>query len=117
AEHQHLLMEMTRLAYADRARWVAGPPHRRLPVTGLPDREYAARRRTAFDPEKAQMYEWGDLDGGTTGFVVADARGDVLSVIQSVYKAFGSKVVPDGTGIVLHNRGGALIPVCAQSIY
>ena len=39
-------------------------------------------------------------------FVVADERGDVLSVIQSIYKSFGSTVVPPETGVVLHNRGG-----------
>jgi gamma-glutamyltranspeptidase/glutathione hydrolase len=106
AEQLHLLIEMTKLAYADRDRWVADPGHTSLPVAALLDKEYAARRRAAFDRDKAQMYQWGDLDGGTTGFVVADARGDVLSVIQSVYKPFGSTVVPPGTGVVLHNRGG-----------
>jgi gamma-glutamyltranspeptidase len=106
AEHLHLLIEMSKLAYADRDRWVADPIHTALPLAALLDKHYAARRRAAFDPDKAQTYEWGDLDGGTTGFVVADGRGDVLSVIQSIYKPFGSTVVPPGTGVVLHNRGG-----------
>ena len=47
----------------------------------------------------------GEVDGDTTGFVVADGRGNVLSVIQSLYKGFGSGVVPPGTGVVLQNRG------------
>jgi gamma-glutamyltranspeptidase/glutathione hydrolase len=106
AEHLHLLIEMSKLAYADRDRWVADPAHARLPIAALLDKEYAARRRSAFDPDKAQMYQWGDLDAGTTGFVVADRTGNVLSVIQSIYKPFGSTVVAPGTGVVLHNRGG-----------
>jgi gamma-glutamyltranspeptidase len=105
-EHLHLLIEMTKLAYADRDRWVSDPTHQDLPVQSLLAKEYAARRRGSFDPDKAQAYPWGDLDGGTTGFVVADGRGNVMSVIQSVYKSFGSTVVPPGTGVVLHNRGG-----------
>ncbi|PWU24329.1 MAG: gamma-glutamyltransferase [Candidatus Rokuibacteriota bacterium] len=105
-EHLHLLIEMTKLAYADRDRWVADPVHTELPLAALLDKEYAARRRAAFDPGKAQMYKFGDLDGGTTGFAVADDRGNVASVIQSIYKSFGSTVVPPGTGVVLHNRGG-----------
>jgi gamma-glutamyltranspeptidase/glutathione hydrolase len=105
-EHLHLLVEMTKLAYADRDRWVADPDHAELPVAALLAKGYAARRRTAFDPGKAQSYRWGDVEGGTTGFVVADDRGDVLSVIQSIYKSFGSTVVAPGTGVVLHNRGG-----------
>jgi gamma-glutamyltranspeptidase/glutathione hydrolase len=104
-EHLHLLLEMTKLAYADRDRWVADPVTSRLPVESLLDKAYAARRRAAFNLEKAQSYDPGEVDGDTTGFVVADGRGNVLSVIQSLYKGFGSGVVPPGTGVVLQNRG------------
>lgn len=104
-EHLHLLIELTKLAYADRDRWVSDPAHARLPIARLLDKEYAGRRRAAFDPDKAQRHQWGELDGDTTGFVVADGRGDMISVIQSLYKSFGSGVVAPGTGVVLHNRG------------
>ena len=104
-EHLHLLIEMTKLAYADRDRWIADPEHERLPIERLLDKAYAARRRRLYDPDKAQRHEWGDPDGDTTGFVVADGRGNVLSVIQSLYKSFGSGVVAPGTGVVLQNRG------------
>jgi gamma-glutamyltranspeptidase/glutathione hydrolase len=105
-EHLHLLIETTKIAYADRDRWVADPTHTRLPIGALLDKSYAARRRLGVDPDKAQAHQWGDLDGDTTGFVVADGAGNVLSVIQSIYKSFGAAVVPPGTGVVLHNRGG-----------
>jgi len=104
-EHLHLLLEMTKLAYADRDRWMADPAHAQVPVEALLDKAYAARRRAAFDPDKAMRHSWGDLDGDTTGFVVADGRGNVLSVIQSLYKGFGSGVMAAGTGVILHNRG------------
>jgi gamma-glutamyltranspeptidase len=104
-EHLHLLLEMTKLAYADRDRWIGDPTRARLPVEGLLDKGYAARRRRAFDPNKAQVYAGGELDGDTTGFVVADGDGNVISVIQSLYRAFGAGVVPPGTGVVLQNRG------------
>ncbi len=104
-EHLHLLLEMTKLAYADRDRWVADPAASRVPVLSLLDKAYAARRRARFDPDKAQRYDAGEVDGDTTGFVIADGRGNVLSVIQSIYKGFGAGVVPPGTGVVLQNRG------------
>jgi gamma-glutamyltranspeptidase/glutathione hydrolase len=104
-EHLHLLIEVTKLAYADRDRWVADPAHARVPVTELLSKDYAARRRRVFDPDKAGPYQAGELDGDTTGFVVADGAGNVISVIQSLYKSFGSGVVAPGTGVVLHNRG------------
>jgi gamma-glutamyltranspeptidase/glutathione hydrolase len=76
-----------------------------VPVTALLDKAYAARRRTAFDPKKAQTYAAGTPEGDTTGFVIADRDGNVVSVIQSLFGGFGSGVVPPGTGVVLHNRG------------
>src|SRR5206468_10520176 len=35
----------------------------------------------------------------------ADAEGNVISLIQSLYETFGSGIVAGETGIVLHNRG------------
>ena len=104
-EHVHLLLELTKLAYADRDRWIGDPAHARLPVAALLDKGYAATRRSAFDRGKAQPYAAGDPEGDTTGFVVADGRGNAISVIQSLFNGFGSGVVVPGTGVTLQNRG------------
>jgi len=104
-EHLHLLLEVVKLAYADRDRWIGDPAHTRVPVSALLDKEYAARRRKDFDPRKAGTYRAGEPEGDTTGFVIADGRGNMISVIQSVFNVFGSGVVPPGTGVVLQNRG------------
>jgi gamma-glutamyltranspeptidase len=104
-EHLHVLIEMVKLAYADRDRWIADPAAVSLPVDGLLDKAYAARRRNAFDRRKAQAYAFGDPHGDTTGFVVADGHGNLISVIQSLFNAFGSGIVVPGTGVALQNRG------------
>lgn len=104
-EHLHLLIEMVKLAYMDRDRWIGDPAHARVPVAGLLSKDYAARRRRDFDPGRAQTYRAGDPEGDTTAFVVADGRGNVASVIQSLFNGFGSGVVAPGTGVVLQNRG------------
>ena len=104
-EHLHLLLEVTKLAYADRDRWIGDPAQAHVPVEAMLDKTYAAARRKLFDPRKAGVYTPGDPDGDTTGFVVADGQGNIVSVIQSLFNAFGSGVVPPGTGFCLQNRG------------
>jgi gamma-glutamyltranspeptidase len=104
-EHLHLLLEVVKLAYADRDRWIGDPARAQVPTAGLLDKGYAAERMRQFDPRKAQAYVPGQPEGDTTGFVVADGHGNVLSVIQSLFNAFGSGVVPPGTGLCLQNRG------------
>lgn len=104
-EHLHLLIEVTKLAYADRDRWIGDPAFGSVPVAALLDKAYAAGRRQEFDPRKAGAYAPGEPDGDTTGFVVADGHGNLMAVIQSLFNAFGSGVVPPGTGVVLQNRG------------
>ena len=42
----------------------------------------------------------------TTYFTVVDREGNILSIIQSNYSAFGSKITVEGMGFVLQNRGG-----------
>jgi gamma-glutamyltranspeptidase/glutathione hydrolase len=44
-------------------------------------------------------------DGDTVYLCAADELGNVVSLIQSVSGSFGSGVVAEGTGVVLHNRG------------
>src|SRR5207249_9171369 len=103
-EHLHLLVEIAKLAYADRDRWIGDPAHATVPVAALLSKAYAERRRRDFDPAKAQSYTFGDPEGDTTGFVVADGHGNLISVIQSLFNNFGSGVVAEGTGVVLQNR-------------
>jgi len=105
-EHLHLLAEVAKLAYADRDRWLADPSLEHVPVKRLIDKTYADARRTFFDPKQAQPFgRWGSPNGDTTGFVIADPMGNVISAIQSLYNSFGSGIVVPGTGVTLHNRG------------
>jgi len=105
-QHLHLLLEVVKLAYADRDRFIGDPAHAHVPLVELLDKRYAARRYRAFDARKAQAYTAGDPDGGdTTGLVVVDRQGNVASVIQSLFNAFGAGIVVPGCGVVLQNRG------------
>lgn len=104
----HHLIEAKKLAYADLAAHIADPDHMRAGVGQLLDEGYLARRRAMIDPARAvERMEPGSAftAGETIYLTVADAEGNMVSFINSVYGYFGSGVVVPGTGIVLQNRG------------
>ena len=89
-----------------RPRPLGGRPRARARAGGGPaQQELRGAAAPGLRSRKAQWHKWGELDGDTTGFVVADAQGNIMSVIQSLYKSFGSGVVAPDTGVVLQNRG------------
>jgi len=110
ADYLHLFVEAKKLAFEDRARFYADPDFAEVPVAGLLSKEYAAGRRALIDPDKAaQSYPHGDpavlRDGDTIYLTVADAEGNMVSLIQSNYRGMGSGMTPPGLGFVLQNRG------------
>ncbi len=104
----HLTIEAVKLAYADRARWVADPRCAHLPIEELLSKDYAQGRAALVNPTKAQKSAspGGFRAGADTIYLTtADAHGNVVSLINSLFYPFGSGVVATGTGIALQNRG------------
>ncbi len=113
----HAMIEAKKLAYADLARYIGDPRGQKLPVTTLLSKEWAAQRAKLIDPNHANCnVKAGDLPAGndTTYLTVVDREGNMVSLIQSNFDAFGSGIVAPGTGFVLHNRG-ALFTLDASS--
>ena len=105
----HAMIEAKKLAYADVAKYLADPRGQKVPVKTLVSKEWAAERAKLIDPDKAACdVGAGEIATGndTTYLTVVDRDGNMVSLIQSNYAAFGSGIVPAGTGFVLHNRGG-----------
>jgi gamma-glutamyltranspeptidase / glutathione hydrolase len=109
AEHIHLFVEAKKLVYEDRAKYYADPDFANIPVQKLISKEYAAQRRKLIAVDHASDdFVSGDSllkSGETIYLTVADEEGNMVSLIQSNFSAFGSGVVPDGLGFVLQNRG------------
>jgi gamma-glutamyltranspeptidase/glutathione hydrolase len=121
AEYLHLLVEAKKIAFADRGAWIGDPST--TPAKALQQmlsKEYAAERRKEISRDKAAKdYKPLAIDGRTTPsggeapigrgdtvyLTAADAEGNVISLIQSIYETFGTALVAGNTGIVLHNRG------------
>ena len=120
ASYLHTLIEMKKLAFADRDQWAADPEFSDIPLDRLLDPNYLAGRARQIDPDAAassrapgvgmDMAVGGGAathdDSGDTVFLTAvDQWGNAVSWIQSLFAGFGSGLLEPETGIVLHNRG------------
>lgn len=105
-ERVHLQIEAVKLAFADRNRWIADPDLARVPVRALLDKAYAQGRAALIKPDAAlKRVASGALPASDTVYLTtADADGNVVSLINSLYLPFGSGVVAGRTGIALQNR-------------
>jgi gamma-glutamyltranspeptidase/glutathione hydrolase len=107
-DHLHWFVEAKKLAFEDRARFYADPAFAKIPLTELISKEYAAKRRSLIRPQAASVYPPGDLgpeEGDTIYLTTADAERNMVSLIQSNYRGFGSGMCPPGLGFRLQDRG------------
>ncbi|HEY2013556.1 MAG TPA: gamma-glutamyltransferase [Bryobacteraceae bacterium] len=106
----HTQMEAQKLAYEDLHRYVADTRFSKVPVEGMISMQYARERAKLIDPDKARCDvapgNPTSMGGDTIYLSVVDHEGNIVSLIQSVYLLFGSKVVVDDFGFALQNRGG-----------
>ena len=122
SSYLHALVELKKLAFADRDRWLADPAHADIPLDRILEEEYLWKRvEDGFDPDRAARAvapgvgadgagaggaaEPGDDAGDTVYLTAVDARGNAVSWIQSLYAGFGSGLLEPETGVVLQNRG------------
>jgi len=103
----HKKIEAMKLAYADLGRYNADPRFAKIPVQGMLSKGYARQRAQLIDPGKAncQVAPGTPPTSDTTYLSVVDREGNIVSLIQSNYEAFGSGIVVRGMGFVLQDRG------------
>jgi gamma-glutamyltranspeptidase/glutathione hydrolase len=110
ADHVHWFVEAKKLAFEDRARLYADPQFAAVPTAELISADYAARRRVLMNSERAALsYPVGIPaaveEGDTIYLTTADRDRNMVSLIQSNYRGFGSGVCPTGLGFSLQDRG------------
>ncbi len=135
----HRYTEATRLAYADRALYIADPAYAAAPGGGwdsLLQPGYLAQRAALITAQRAAQVEAGRPAGlattalvpmaaqaetGTSHVSVVDARGRAVALTSSVESAFGARVMSDGGsglpgGFLLNNHmtDFSLLPGDAQ---
>ena len=114
-EAVHRFAEAGRLAFADRARYLADPDYITVPQRELLDPAYLKRRGRLIDDGKSMgRAAPGDLDHGaraaddapelpaTTHLSIVDAQGNAVALTSSIEDAFGSRVMV--RGFLLNNQ-------------
>ncbi len=102
---------VTRRAYYERSEYAADPEVARTPLDLLLSEDYWEQEAAAVENPSASSsasaspvaLDLTEQRGHTTHFVVADSEGNVVSMTQTLGNIFGSKVMPEGTGIWLNN--------------
>ena len=105
----HAMIEAKKLAYADLVKYIGDPRKQKLPVATLLSKDWAKERAKLIDADKADCDAAAgaiSIGNDTTYLSVVDREGNMVSLIQSNYEAFGSGIVAADTGFALHDRGG-----------
>lgn len=107
----HILTEVMKRAYADRAAFLGDPDFVKVPVQGLTSKEYATRLRKKVSlgtATPASQIREGDPypyeSNETTHFTIVDRFGNVVSNTYTLNFSYGSKHVVPGTGVLLNNE-------------
>lgn len=130
AQAEHLYLEASRLAFADRNAYLADPEYVDAPVAGLLSKEFAAGRRALIDRKRAAAsvaagdpYAFQDdpsiplrpqpramqqamqkESAHTTHLTVSDKEGNVVSYTFTIESWGGSGIVVPGYGFLLNNE-------------
>ncbi|UOD27279.1 gamma-glutamyltransferase [Massilia violaceinigra] len=126
ASAEHLTMEASRLSFADRNAYLADPEYVDAPVAGLLSKEYAARRRTQMNveragpkvlagdpypfqndpsvPQRPQATRLLADNAHTTHLAVSDKEGNIVAYTFTIESWGGSGIVVPGYGFLLNNE-------------
>jgi gamma-glutamyltranspeptidase/glutathione hydrolase len=122
---EHLYLEASRMAFADRNAYLADPEYVDAPVDGILSKQFAAQRRSLIRPDRAAavvpagdafLYENDQsfplrpqqklIQEGThtTHLTVSDKEGNVVSYTFTIESWGGSGIVVPGYGFLLNNE-------------
>ena len=107
AEYLHYFAEVSKHAFWCRLRYAGDPDIIPPPLDKLLSPGHWQEIVSQIDPQRAWPFTPPTLPTAasqhTTHFVVADRDGNIVSATQTIGQAFGSRIMPTGTGIWLNN--------------
>ncbi|HQR90455.1 MAG TPA: gamma-glutamyltransferase [Caulobacter sp.] len=106
-QYMHLVSEIEKRVFADRAEYLGDPAFVTVPVQALIAPDYMARRAAGIDPDKpspTSSVKPGLERPQTTHFSIVDKWGNAVSNTYTINGWFGSGVVVEGAGFLLNNE-------------
>jgi gamma-glutamyltranspeptidase/glutathione hydrolase len=106
-QYIHLLAEIEKRVFADRAEYLGDPDFIENPVAQLTDPDYLKRRAAEINPEKlspAASVAPGLESTDTTHFSIVDGNNNAVSLTYTLNWDFGSGVVVEGAGFLMNNE-------------
>ena len=107
-EHVHVMAEAMRRGFADWSAFVGDPGFVDVPVAQLLSKPYAQKRAGEISTDRiTAKVEAGSLDKlspSTTSLSTVDKAGNMVALTQTLSEFYGSKVMVEGTGIILNNE-------------
>ncbi len=108
SKYVHLLAEMEKRVYADRAKYMGDPDFLTVPTSEMIAPEYIARRANEVNPShisiSSEVIPGLKESTQTTHFSIIDQWGNAVSNTYTLNLSFGSGVVVEGAGFLLNNE-------------
>lgn len=107
ADRIHLFAEATKAAYRQRDLYICDPSAMTVSVEALLDEDFIASLRSQINLAHASPVENFDMPvhRDTVYVTVVDEDGNAISLINSIFFAFGSGIYAPKAGVLLQNRG------------
>ncbi|MFK0313466.1 gamma-glutamyltransferase [Pseudomonas sp. NPDC090233] len=107
AQYIHLLAEIEKRVFADRADYLGDPAFTQVPVDKLIAKDYLAKRAAQVNPKAISVTD--DVKPGlephqTTHFSIVDKQGNAVSNTYTLNLDYGSGVVVKGAGFLLNDE-------------
>ena len=106
-QYVHLVAEMEKRVFADRAEYLGDPAFVDIDISELISDEYIKRRANEVDPvniSKLESVKPGLESPNTTHYSIMDGDGNAVSNTYTINWAFGTGVVVEGAGFLLNNE-------------
>jgi gamma-glutamyltranspeptidase/glutathione hydrolase len=106
----HLMLEAARLGFAVRDTHIAEPSRMKVQTAALNDKVFAKALAAKLDRTKRVPLPAAPTPGSDTVYLtIVDRDRRAVSIINSLFSAFGSAICTEKTGVMFNNRGSGFL--------